>query len=239
MVKSEFIKLFSKFDPRDVSSESYLEKISKIYPYFQTAHFFYVKTLQEQGKINFNNILEKTAILSYDRDVLMKWINRKFEKRKNNLEVLDKKLPIKNTANDDSKVSKQNNNSELTEQSSKEKLSFTQWISISSNKSFNTFYFNSNENQNDWKIVDSFLDKNPKIKRSQNFDSISNIDLSSQNIFSEEELMTETLAKIFIKQKKYNKAIQAFKILSLKYPEKNALFAVQINKIKNLIKTNP
>ena len=83
MVKSEFIKLFSKFDPRDVSSESYLEKISKIYPYFQTAHFFYVKTLQKQGKINFNNILEKTAILSYDRDVLMKWINRKFEKRKN------------------------------------------------------------------------------------------------------------------------------------------------------------
>ena len=125
------------------------------------------------------------------------------------------------------------------EQSTKEKLSFTQWISISSNKSFNNFYFDSNENHNDWKIVDSFLDKNPKIKHSQNFDSISNIDLSSQNIFSEEELMTETLAKIFIKQKKYNKAIQAFKILSLKYPEKNALFAVQINKIKNLIKTNP
>ena len=46
--------------------------------------------------------------------------------------------------------------------------------------------------------------------------------------------MTETLAKVLVKQKKYKKAIRAYKILCLKYPEKNVLFASQIEKIKNL-----
>ena len=45
--------------------------------------------------------------------------------------------------------------------------------------------------------------------------------------------MTETLAKVLVKQKNIKK-IRAYKILSLKYPEKNVLFATQIEKIKNL-----
>ena len=48
--------------------------------------------------------------------------------------------------------------------------------------------------------------------------------------------MTETLAKVYLEQKKYENAIQAFKILSLKYPEKGGFFADQIKKIKKLQK---
>ena len=54
---------------------------------------------------------------------------------------------------------------------------------------------------------------------------------------STEELMTETLAKVFVKQKKYDRAIQAYEILRLKYPEKNSFFANQINVIRDLQKT--
>ena len=46
--------------------------------------------------------------------------------------------------------------------------------------------------------------------------------------------MTETLAKVYLAQKKYENAIQAYKILSLKYPEKSSLFADQIQRIKIL-----
>lgn len=46
--------------------------------------------------------------------------------------------------------------------------------------------------------------------------------------------MTETLAQIYIEQKQYEKAIKAYKILILKYPEKNSLFAKQIKEIENL-----
>ncbi|TQM39228.1 hypothetical protein BC670_0001, partial [Flavobacterium branchiophilum] len=51
-------------------------------------------------------------------------------------------------------------------------------------------------------------------------------------------LMTETLAKVYLEQKKYLKAIQAYEILILKYPEKSSLFANRILDIKNLQQNN-
>ena len=59
-------------------------------------------------------------------------------------------------------------------------------------------------------------------------------DLSEKSWSSNDELMTETLAKVFVKQKKFKKAIEAYQILGLKYPEKNSLFANQIKVIKKL-----
>ena len=46
--------------------------------------------------------------------------------------------------------------------------------------------------------------------------------------------MTETLARVYLEQKNYSKAIQAFKILILKNPEKSGLFADQIRAIEKL-----
>ena len=46
--------------------------------------------------------------------------------------------------------------------------------------------------------------------------------------------MTETLAKLYVNQKNYEKAIQSYKILILKFPEKNSYFADQIKIIKKL-----
>jgi hypothetical protein len=46
------------------------------------------------------------------------------------------------------------------------------------------------------------------------------------------------LARIYIEQKNYKKAIQSYKILSLKYPEKSGFFADQIKAIKKLPEYN-
>ena len=55
------------------------------------------------------------------------------------------------------------------------------------------------------------------------------------NVFeiTEKQYMTETLAKKYVEQQKFNEAIQAYEILCLKYPEKISLFAIQINELKN------
>jgi hypothetical protein len=47
------------------------------------------------------------------------------------------------------------------------------------------------------------------------------------------QLITETMAKVYVVQKKYVKAIQAYEILALKYPEKNDFFAARIIELKN------
>ena len=80
-------------------------------------------------------------------------------------------------------------------------------------------------------IIDRFIEADPKISP---FENTETIDSMIKVDFNSEELMTESLAKILLKQKKYKKAIRAYKILSLKYPEKNVFFAGQIQKIKKL-----
>jgi hypothetical protein len=49
------------------------------------------------------------------------------------------------------------------------------------------------------------------------------------------ELITETMARVYEMQKKYQKAIKAYEILALKIPEKNDFFAARINYLKNII----
>ncbi len=48
------------------------------------------------------------------------------------------------------------------------------------------------------------------------------------------ELVTETMAKVYEMQKKYARAINCYKALALKYPEKNDFFAARINYLKNI-----
>jgi len=49
-----------------------------------------------------------------------------------------------------------------------------------------------------------------------------------------DDMVTETLANIYMQQKKYDKALEAFQKLSLKYPEKNSYFATRIEEITKL-----
>ncbi|MCD8318922.1 MAG: hypothetical protein LUC45_08890 [Paraprevotella sp.] len=53
-----------------------------------------------------------------------------------------------------------------------------------------------------------------------------------------EDYFTETLAKIYIKQGRYTKAIEIIRRLSLKYPKKNRYFADQIRFLEKLIINN-
>ncbi|MEG1616574.1 MAG: tetratricopeptide repeat protein [Bacteroidales bacterium] len=55
------------------------------------------------------------------------------------------------------------------------------------------------------------------------------------SLIKEDSFLTESLAKIYIKQKKYSKALEIIKKLSLKYPEKNVYFADQIRFLEKII----
>jgi hypothetical protein len=61
-------------------------------------------------------------------------------------------------------------------------------------------------------------------------------DLSEPGDEEEATFITETLAKIYVNQGYYTKAINIYQKLSLQYPEKSAYFAGRIEKIEELIK---
>ena len=60
-------------------------------------------------------------------------------------------------------------------------------------------------------------------------------DEAPAEILDDESYFTETLAKIYVKQQRYSKALEIIKRLNLKYPKKNAYFADQIRFLEKLI----
>jgi tetratricopeptide (TPR) repeat protein len=85
-------------------------------------------------------------------------------------------------------------------------------------------------------LIDKFIETNPKIPQIDKNAVIATV--SEPKIGNHSYLMTETLAKVYLEQKKYDKAIQAYQILILKYPEKSSFFADRISDIKNLQQNN-
>jgi hypothetical protein len=51
----------------------------------------------------------------------------------------------------------------------------------------------------------------------------------------DDSYFTETLARVYIRQKRYGKALEIIRVLSLKYPEKNVYFADQIRYLEKII----
>ncbi len=85
-------------------------------------------------------------------------------------------------------------------------------------------------------LIDKFIETNPKIAPVRNSTpSPANIERSTQD---SSMLMTETLARVYLEQKKFSKAIQAYEILILKYPEKSVFFADRISDIKIIQQNN-
>ena len=86
-------------------------------------------------------------------------------------------------------------------------------------------------------LIDKFIETSPKIPPIKSDIIISNIIFEPSNA-DNSYIMTETLARVYLEQKKYQKAIQAYEILILKYPEKSSFFADRILDIKNLQQNN-
>jgi hypothetical protein len=126
--------------------------------------------------------------------------------------------------------------------SKNEKHSFEEWLQLArftpivrEEKIIESVEPVTEEKKKKIELIDRFIETNPKIPA---LDKEKNTPTKS---FIEEDntyLMTETLARVYLEQKKYSKAIQAYEILILKYPEKSSFFADRILDIKSLQQNN-
>jgi hypothetical protein len=86
------------------------------------------------------------------------------------------------------------------------------------------------------KLIDTFIKTSPRISQLKpGVVFTPNLELNKED---HSYLMTETLAKVYLEQKKYLKAIQAYEILILKYPEKSSFFVDRIKDIKIVQQNN-
>ena len=213
MNKKNFIKILQQPDNLSEKELSFLEEINHEFPYFQTSKAIYLKSLKENEDIKFKKFLRSTAAYTRDRKILFDLITK--------------------SQNQDEKVyfNKNEITSALLENTSNEKEiikenSFVEWLKISNLKPI--------DRSNETELIDEFISKKPKLKVEVS-EYESSVDTTS-DIGDQAVFMTETLAKLYLNQKNYDKAIQSYKILILKFPEKNSYFADQIKKIKSLKK---
>ena len=85
-------------------------------------------------------------------------------------------------------------------------------------------------------LIDKFIIANPRIEPQKDKSYVSSEDISKPFVEEEGGLVTETLAKIYVNQGYYSKAMDIYEKLSLKFPEKSSYFASQIEKVKEYIK---
>ena len=205
----EFTKILKNPNIIDKNQISYLRSIIDDFPYLQSARAIYLKALKDTKSFKFHGELKIAAAYSTEINVLFDYITKQ---EKIGSELISKKA-------------------DKAKESFDEKKSFVDWLSISNFKPIDrSKKIDENETSSD-SIIDKFIETNPKIGQTTSevnseFDYIS-------NVFKEDALMTETLAKIYITQNNFDKAVESYNILSLKYPEKSSYFADQINKIKN------
>ncbi|MFV8280437.1 hypothetical protein ACNKXS_02775 [Christiangramia marina] len=121
----------------------------------------------------------------------------------------------------------------------KESHSFSEWLKLTKaepvKRENEADEPEDEDRQRKFDLIEEFIAKNPKIKPVK---SVSKSNLAEDSMTSQESLMTETLARVYLEQKNYKKAIQAYKILILKNPEKSGFFADQIRAIEKLQDTN-
>jgi len=101
-----------------------------------------------------------------------------------------------------------------------------------SDQYFHENVYNPEKKQNK-DLIDQFLEKNPEIEKIEPKKEDSR-DISENSVQEREELLTEKLALLYVKQGYFEKAIEAYQKLSLKYPEKSDYFAKQIERVKQL-----
>lgn len=237
MKKEQFIEYIEDQGRLNESSAKEFEQIVNKYPYFQSANLLFLKNLRNLKNPEYYNWLKKLVITIPNRELFYSFINEDEIKRiaseeKNSEKPKKEEKKVKPGINKKEKKVLENEANEtdlleLDEAKNNYGNSFDTKINV-----LEGYEDNSEKKGN--KLIDEFIEKQPRIKPVADIHdpNIEINDVSEESVKENEEFVSETLAKIYIKQGYYSKAIFIYEKLSLKYPEKNAYFATQIEKIK-------
>jgi len=216
-----------------------LEAVLKEYPFFQAAHLLYTLNYLELKDSRFTIELRRSAMYLNDRKKMFFLANSSFFSPEK-LSLLEKRRakPADQFERIDQFLKDRADNDDMI-------LLPDDYIQYALSEDFLPETEENGEKNilKGQNLIDDFLEKdrqNPiRIKLDE---TVENTDeqpvLDDGKDFLPEELFSETLANIFIKQKKYERALEIIRKINLLYPEKSSYFAPQIERLENLINTN-
>ena len=231
MVVSKFTEILSKKENIQQLETAELKSIVEEYPYFQAARALYLKGLKNQDSFKYNNELKITASYTTDRTVLFNYITTNdFNPQKEDIhqqiieKISEEKLTekpastIKKTIEKPIETIEEVLEEEIIEVKEKleigkpisfsatENHSFGEWLQLSTRKPI----VRKAEKQvkkpiKKVDLINKFIENNPKIKPLTKDKAIA-VPVTKNK--QDSSLMTETLAKVYLEQKKYENTIQ-------------------------------
>jgi hypothetical protein len=204
--------------PEKLNKETlpFLKELTAQHPAFETGWILYLKNLKNLNDSSFGQELINGAIRIHDRRRLYLFLN------------------AKNNGNEPEHTASSETELDLFN------LIFAPEYRLEASEEAETANDENarsieNESEKKFKLIDKFLEAQPKMPQIKNEETSSPMERQLENQEENDDLVTETLAMIYAKQGYNRKAIQIFEKLSLKYPEKSTYFAAQIEKINQLM----
>ena len=219
-----------------------LRNIVALYPYYQTARILMLKNMYLLHDSAFDDELRRTALYVTDRSMLFQLVESAHYEFKNPSEEATNKIE---TSNDDRTISIIDNfldsapEQELEPQNEPKRKPTPADAAVDY-----VAYLLKTESEED-----DTSEQSPQLKGQELIDDFINkekgkISLQDETEYEPEEetvedegssYFTETLARIYIKQGRYSKALEIIQRLYLEYPKKNRYFADQIRFLQKLI----
>ena len=232
-----------------------LRSLIALYPYYQTARLLLLQNLYILHDPSFNDELRDAALYISDRRVIFNLIEAahyqlpsiKADENTNTGETNGKKEDRTISLIDnflDSIPEEENNNDKEKKRKPTPADAAIDYVSYlidignteEQEKEEATAPLMKGQN-----LIDNFINNEGgkiQLKEMPEFLPAADDGLTTEDKDDDEGYFTETLAKIYIKQGRYNKALEIIQRLNLNYPKKNAYFADQIRFLEKLILNN-
>ena len=230
-----------------------LRSLVALYPYYQTARLLMLQNLYILHSPSFDEELRKTAAYITDRRVIFNLVEAAHYKLRNVEDNSQKKYHTPESGSRTISLIDQFLDT-IPENASEENSGAPKRKPTPADAAVDyVSYLLETESEEEKKeeqqkpqlkgqdLIDNFINnEGGKIELTEAPDSPPQIsdDTKTEEKEGDEGVFTETLARIYIKQGQYSKALEIIKRLNLNYPKKNVYFADQIRFLEKLIINN-
>lgn len=216
-----------------------LRKLIATYPYYQPARLLLLKNLYLLHDPTFEQELKNSSIFFTDRSILFDTFESVYYQNEKSKTIIEDNKKDENLT--DSLID--NYLDQVPDDSSIDKNDNTRKPNSVDATIDYVAYLLETENSESQKqtpelkgqsLIDDFINKEGK-KITLSEDTTDELADNPHEETIETEYFTETLARIYIKQQRYSKALEIIKKLNLEYPKKNSYFASQIRFLEKLV----
>ena len=216
-----------------------MRKLIATYPYYQPARLLLLKNLYLLHDPTFEQELKNSSIFFTDRSILFDTFESVYYQNEKSKAIIEDNKKDENLT--DSLID--NYLDQVPDDSSIDKNDNTRKPNSVDATIDYVAYLLETENSESQKqtpelkgqsLIDDFINKEGK-KITLSEDTTDELADNPHEETIETEYFTETLARIYIKQQRYSKALEIIKKLNLEYPKKNSYFASQIRFLEKLV----